>query len=64
MGHKASEGVDKRAQGQGLVKGRGGSGLSLSEQLSNNAMQPTACAVGKQVKDIAVLAPVAADGGR
>ena len=64
LGQVASEVRPGHSSGQSVVKGPPRSGLRLSERLSNNAMQPTACAVGKQVNSNAVLAPVAADGGR
>ena len=63
-GHVASEVRPGHSSGQGVVKWPRSSGLRLTGGLSNNAIQPTACAVGKQVKDKAVLAPAAADGER
>ena len=64
LGQVASEVRPGHSSGQGVVNRPPRSGLRLRERLSNNAIQPTACAVGKQVKGKAVLAPVAADGER
>jgi len=64
LGQLASEVRPGHRSGQGVVKGPRRSGVRLTGRLSNNAMQPTACAVGKQVKNSNALAPAAADGER
>ena len=64
LGQVASEVRPGHSSGQSVVKAPPSSGLRLRERLSNNAMQPTACAVGKQVKNSTALAPAAADGER
>ena len=64
LGQVASEVRPGHRFGQGTVKGPARSGLRLTGRLSNYAMQPTACAVGKQVKNSKALAPAAADGER
>ena len=63
-GQVASDLRPGHSSGQGVVTWPPRSGLRLGEALSNYATQPTARAVGPQVKGHAVLAPAAADGER
>ena len=64
LGSQVSAGLARSHEGTETVKATVRSGLRLSETLSNHAMQPTASAVGQQVKGHAGLAPAAADDER
>ena len=64
LGPGASGVLVRYPEGPEVVKGTSRSGLRPSEALSNYATQPTACAVGQQVKGHAALAHTAADGER